>query len=350
MTRLQHVMWFVLNRSLKKFSAQETHEAVNQYLHDSIIAAFVGCRFNFTFNVYLTRTIPQGSLSFKTLSNNITHHGHKYCNNLIATNFTMLEVKQFKTVINVLEAKLFRNDLVGDIKEYPAVQRTHSTLHHDNNSYLYGSWLSDTVSQEMCLVSLKDEHCRSSTQSSLVDSIYWRWDQTSGNVEDEDIISDIVSHLELSKIEFLTLGANCDDNATTAELHTINSDSPSKEDFYSESFLNNFFSSQKSVEESNSMPVLPATNLAHDETTNTPSRNYSPDLFSTRKCSRLKIAQCKVSTPDSLQLSLVEKTTSGQDLFEDHSLNSPHLFGQVDRSKSPIKMIGTTDFTSPALC
>ena len=335
------MLWYC-HRVLKKFSTQESHEAVNQYFHDSIIAAFVGCRFNFTFNVYLARTIPQGLLSFKTLSNNITHRGHKYYNNLIATNFTMLEVKQPRTILNILEAKLFCNDLACDVKE----QKTHSTLHHENNSYLYGSWLSDTVSQEMYLVSLKDEHCRSSTQSSLVDSVYWRWEQTSASkLEEENIISDVVNHLELSRDEFLNSDVNYDDT-TTAELQPpVDGNSPSKEDWYSESFLNNFFSPQE-VEESDTV-VIQATNFAHDETISTPSKIYSPDLFSIKKCSRLKVTQCKVSTPDSLQLSsLVEKNTSGQDL----SLNSLHLFGEVDHSKTPLKMNETTDFLSPALC
>ena len=88
------------------------------------------------------------------------------CNNLIATN---LKVKQFKTVLNILEAKLVFSDLPTDTR-VPTVPKPKVMVRHDNNSYLYGSWISDTASQEMCLFSLNDDHsdCRPSTQGSLV--------------------------------------------------------------------------------------------------------------------------------------------------------------------------------------
>ena len=65
----------------------------------------------------------------------------------------------------------------------------------------------------MCLFSLNDDHsdCRPSTQGSLVDSVYWRWEPTLTSKLDEDIISDVVNHLELSKNEFWTTdGITCD--------------------------------------------------------------------------------------------------------------------------------------------
>ena len=317
---------------MKKFAVQNTCEIVNQCFHDSIVAAFVGCRFNFKFNVCLTKTIPRGSLSFKTLTNSITHHGHKQYNNLIATNFTIAEAEHFKTVLNILEAKLLFKDSASDTT-VSTLHKGQSTLHHDNNSYLYGSWLSDTGSQEMYLVSLNDKHCcnlRPSTQYSLVDSVYWRWDQTlADKLEYEEIISDVVDHLELSKNEFLTSDDNCDDKTVMPELHSV--------DVYNESFINHFFSTQH-VED------LHGTKSIDNQGT-TPSATYSPEMFGVRKCSRSEAGQHTVSTPNSLPLS------SGRVLFQDESLNSPHLFGGADYGRTPVRNTNvTTDFTSPALC
>ena len=103
----------------------------------------------------------------------------------------MMEVEQFKTVLNILEAKLLFSELPTDAN--PIVPKPKVTLHHDNNSYLYGSWLSDTVSQEIGLFSLNNHSdCRPSTHSSLVDSVYWRWGPTlASNLEHEDIYSDL---------------------------------------------------------------------------------------------------------------------------------------------------------------
>ena len=329
---------YFCHRVLKKFAVQNTCEAVNQCFHDSIIAAFVGCRFNFKFNVCLTKAIPRGSLSFKTLTNSIMHHGHKQYNNLIATNFTMAEVEHFKTVLSILEEKLLFKDSSDTAV---TLQKGQSTLHHDNNSYLYGSWLSDTASQEMYLVSLNDKHCsnsRPSTQYSLVDSVYWRWEQTlTDKLEDEKIISDVVDHLELSKNEFLTSGDNC---TVMAELYSVDSEDL---DVYNESFIEHFFSTQN-VEGHHHMEATTGNQGTH---TPTAPYDYSPEMFSVRKHPRSKASQQVVSTPNSLPLLSVSKT-SGQ---ENESLNSPCLFGEVDHGRTPVgKMNLTTDFTSPALC
>lgn len=283
----------------------------------------------------MTKTIPRGLLSFKTLSNSIAECGHEYKNNLIATNFTMLEAVQHKTVLNILEAKLFK-DLVS--YTVPTVHKVQAALDHDNNSYLYGSWLSDTVSQEMYLVSLKNDH---HSQGSLVDSVHWWWEQTLANeLEDEDIISNIVHHLELSKNEFWT-------DTTVTELHSIDSDSLGEDDKYNPSFIDDFFSTQNDLRNDNSI-ILQATNLTHSQVTNTPSTNYSPDLFSNRKHSGLN----KTHIPGSLPFSLLAKSNmSGHIPCEDESMNSPSLFGEDDHNKTPIhKMNGPTDFTSPPLC
>ena len=334
-------MMFFCHSILKKFCAQKSYETVNQCFHDSIISAFVGCKFNFKFNVNLTRTIPRGSLSFKTLSNSITHHGH---NNLIATNFSMMEVEQFKTVLDILEAKLLFSELPTDAN--PIVPKPKVTLHHDNNSYLYGSWISDTVSQEMCLFSLNDHSdCRPSTQGSLVDSVYWRWEPTLTSKLDEDIISDVVNHLELSKNEFWTTdGISCDTDTTVTASHFVDSDYLGED--YSASFIDQIFSTEnnRKIDNDDSMVVLQATNLTCDQATTTPSTNYSPDLF--RKHPRSEVAQRNVSTPDSLPLMSLAKR--GPDLFAEDSLSSPHLFGEANTPLS--KMNNTTDFTSPALC
>ena len=325
------------HRILKKFSVQNTCEVVNKFFHDSIIAAFVGCRFNFKFNVCLTKTIPRGLLTFKTLTNSITHTQY---NNLIATNFTITEAEHFKTVLNILEAKLLLKDSPSDATVF-TVHKEQSRLH--DNSYLYGSWLSDTASQEMYLVSLNDKHCCNSipTQCSLVDSVYWRWEQTSA--EDEEIISDVVDHLELSKNEFLTSDDNCDDRTVTLELHSV--DSENLDDVYDESFIKDFFSTQN-VEGLHSMA---ATNLTDNQATKTPSATYSPELFSVRKYRKLEVDQHAMSTPP--PFSVAKTSTSSRVLFEDESLNSPCLFGEVDCGRTPIgKMSVTADFTSPALC
>lgn len=330
-------------RILKKFAVQNTYEVVNQCFYDSIIAAFVGCRFNFKFNVCLTKAIPRGSLSFKTLTNSIMHHGHKQYNNLIATKFTMAEVEHFKTVVNILEEKLLLKDSSSDTAV--TLQKGQSTFHHDNNSYLYGSWLSDTGSQEMYLVSLNDKHCsnsRPSTQCSLVDSVYWRWEQTlTDKLEDEKIISDVVDHLELSKNEFLTSDDNC---TMMPELYSVDSEDLN---VYDESFIKHFFSTQN-VQGLHSMTVEATTGNQETQTPTAPY-NCSPEMFSIRKHPRSEAGQ-QVSTPNSLPLLSVAKT-SGQVLFEDESLNSPCLFGEIDHGRTPIgKMNLTTDFTSPALC
>lgn len=307
---------------------QKTNEVVNQCFHDSIIAAFIGSKFNFKFNVSLTKPIPRDSLSFNTLMNSISNRREKCYSNLIATNFTMLEVEQFKTVVDILEAKLFLKDLTSDAR----VSTVHSgqpTLHHNNNSYLYGSWLSsDTGSQEMNLVSLKlndNVHSRLSTQSSLFDSIYWKWESTSTDKLD-DIISDVVGHLEQSITEFWTTN---DD--TVPEPGLVDNDQFNEHYTCSASFMEAFLSTQN-----DDKVTLQATNLlTQDKATPT----YSPELFSVRHHSRVQ------STP------LAKINIPGQVLFEDESLNSPGLFTQVDCNKTPVgKMNYTADFTSPPLC
>ena len=333
-------MYYFCHRVLKKFAVQNTCEVVNQCFHDSIIAAFVGCRFNFKFNVCLTKAIPRGSLSFKTLTNSIMQHEHK---NLIATNFTMEKVEHFKTVLNILEEKLLFKNSRSDI----TITQQSILHHHDNNSYLYGSWLSDTASQEMYLVSLNDKHCsnsRPSTQCSLVDSVYWQWEQTlTDKLEEEKIISDVVDHLELSKNEFLTSDDNC---TVMPELYSVDSEDL---DVYNESFIKHFFSTQN-VEGLHGMIVEATTTGNQGTLTPTATYNCSPEMFSVRKHSRSEAGQQVVSTPNSLPLLSVAKT-SGRILFEDESLNSPCLFGEIDHGRTPVgKMNLTTDFTSPALC
>jgi len=329
---------------LSKFSAQKGNEAVNQCFYDSITAGLVGCGFNFKFNVCLTKTIPRGSLNFKTLINSMTHHGHKQCNNLIATDFTMLEMERFKTISSILEAKLFHNDFTSDTS-IATVHEGQSDSHHDNNSYLYGSWLSDTVSQGMLLASLNNDHCSSDglvTQDHLVDPVYCKWEPTLANeFEDEDVISDVVNYLELSKSWTL-----CD---AVQELHFVDSDNFDEDYTYDQSFIDNFFSSQNigGQADADSIATLSTANsLTCDQATNTPSTNCSPDLFSVRKHIRLEGEQCTASTPATLPLS----SLPGQ-LYEDESLNSPHLFGEIYCGNTPVRKMNTiTDFTSPALC
>ena len=316
-------------RILKKYSLQNTCEVVNQCFHDSISAAFVGHKFTFKFNVCLSKTIPRGSLSFKTLTDSLTHRVHKHCNNLIATNFSIAEVDCFKTVVNILESKLLFKDRKSDATVCGAHQEK-LKLHHNSNSYLYGSWSNDSVSQDMYLVSLNSEGSNNSrpTQSSLVDSAYWKWEQTN-EVKDEEIINDIVTHLELSKNDFFSFDADCEDDTIDNSL-------------YNESFLSAFFSTQN--EGLKDGMVLHTKDVTDDTGKNVVSATSSPDLFRS-------VANHTISRPDSLPMPLSAKTCkSSRSLFEDASLNSPDLFG-IDYGRTPVrKMNATTDFTSPALC
>ena len=316
-------------RVLKKYSLQNTCEVVNQCLHDSITAAFVGYRFNFKFNVCLAKTIPRGSLSFKTLTESLTRCVHKQCSNLIATNFSIAEVDCFKTVVDILESKLVFKDRKGDATVC-GVHQEKLKLYHNSNSYLYGSWSNDSVSQDMYLVSLTSESCTNSrpTQSSLVDSVYWKWEQTY-EIQDEEVINDIVAHLELSKNEFFSLDDHCEDDTVDNSL-------------YNESFLSAFFSTQNEGFEDG--VVLYTKGVTDDAGKNSVSATSSPDLFRS-------VAQHTIPRPDTLPMPLSTRTCkSSRGLFEDASLNSPDLFG-VDHGRTPVrKMNVTTDFTSPALC
>lgn len=318
---------------MKKFTGQRSFEAVNQCLHDSIIAGLIGCRFNFKFNVHLTKPIPRGLLSFTTLINSVSScDGHKCCDNLIATNFAMLEIPRYKTVLNILEAKLLFKDTATDVSD-PPIHKEQSTSHHDNNSYLYGSWLGDTVSQDMCLVSLDNNHCSSHrlcSQSDLVDSFYWRWELTLA--EDEDIISDVASHLELTKSEFWT-ECTCDSD----ELKSVDCENLDEWDTYTPSFIENFFTTQNV----RGLVSSDGTSMQCDKVETTPCSDYSPDLINTRKSSSFKVNQHTMA-------SMLNSRSSLAKTNQDESLNSPHLFGEC---RTPVdKKNGIVDFTSPPLC
>jgi len=309
---------------LKEFSIQISHEAVRQCFYDSVVATFVGRRFKFKFNVHLIKNIPSRLVSFKTiLESRVVTSEH----NLIATNFSLVDGKDFRSVLSGLEAKLFQMT-TNNIKLNDSVARNEGQLTH-NNSYLFGSCLSDSVSQEMHLVSL-DQDCKLTShqghkltsQNDLIDSVYWKWKATQDMPTfDEDIIQDIVSYLEESTNDFWTTQSN----------QTLSDNCDSVEETYSDSFMEQFCRPtqlqctwQGTVRTPSTVNVTPS-----------PSDGYSPDLFA----SLLK----NDATPKHISTPL----RPSRILFNES--NSPNMFSNL-LSRTPAGSTSTKDFTSPALC
>ncbi|XP_065885471.1 uncharacterized protein [Dysidea avara] len=317
-----------LHSILKEFSIQTSYEAVCQCFCDSVVATFVGQRFKFKFNVHLTKNIPRGLISFRTiLANRVATSEH----NLIATNFSLMDTKDFRSVLNILEAKLFQT-AINNVKLNVSATRNGQLTH--NTSYLFGSWLSDSVSQGIHLVSL-DQDCKLTSQlisqNDLIDSVYWIWEATQDMpIIDEDIIQDVVSYLEESKNDFWNTESDPENSTDTI-----------CEETYSDSFMENFC-----------MPTQYecalqgiGKNIGTPSTANiAPSRSdgYSPDLFA----SGIKPLN-NGGTPK--HISTPSKLVSPTRILFNESLNSPNLFSDQS-SNTPTGSTCTNDFTSPALC
>ena len=321
---------------LKEYSIHTSYEAVRQCFYDSVVATFVGRRFKFKFNVHLIKNIPRGLISFKTIqSSRVVTSEH----NLIATNFSLMDGKDFKSVLSGLEAKLFQIR-TSDVKLNDSVARNDGQLTH-NNSYLFGSWLSDSVSQGMCLVSLDQanqgskftsQDLKLTNSNDLIDSVYWKWEATQHiPTFDEDIIQDIVSYLEESKNDFWAT-----QNDPTVSENSIDNYDSMHEETYSDSFMEQFCRATQLQCTIQRTAGTPST--VH--ITPSPSDGYSPDLFA----SRLKndTTPKDISTPSRLP------TPSRVILFNE-SLNSPNLLSNL-LSRTPAGSTSTKDFTSPAIC
>jgi len=250
-----------------------------------------------------------------------------------------MDGKDFKSVLSGLEAKLFQIR-TSDVKLNDSVARNDGQLTH-NNSYLFGSWLSDSVSQGMCLVSLDQanqgskftsQDLKLTNSNDLIDSVYWKWEATQHiPTFDEDIIQDIVSYLEESKNDFWAT-----QNDPTVSENSIDNYDSMHEETYSDSFMEQFCrptqlqcTIQRTAGTPSTVHITPS-----------PSDGYSPDLFA----SRLKndTTPKDISTPSRLP------TPSRVILFNE-SLNSPNLLSNL-LSRTPAGSTSTKDFTSPAIC
>jgi len=243
-----------------------------------------------------------------------------------------MDRKDFRSVLSGLEAKLFQIR-TSDVKLNDSVTRNDGQLTH-NNSYLFGSWLSDSVSQGMCLVSLDQDSKFTSQgltltgQNDLIDSVYWKWETTQHiPTFDEDIIQDIVNYLEESKNDFWTT----QNDPIVSENSTDNHDSI-HEETYSDSFMEQFCKPtqlQCTVQRTAGTP-----SMVH--ITPSPNDGYSPDLFASLATPK------DISTPSRLP------TPSRVILFNE-SLNSPNQLSNL-LSRTPAGSTSTKDFTSPAIC
>jgi len=232
--------------------------------------------------------------------------------------------EDFRSILSVLEAKLFQTT-INSIKLNSSVSKNNGQPIH-NGSYMFGSWLGESVSQGMHLVSLdhaSQDH-KLISQKGFVDSVYWKWEASQDtSVVDEDIIQDVVSYLEESQNDFWTIEGDCD-------FDTI------YEETYSDSFMEHFCMPtqlQLNLHRTGINTLTPsAVNVSPAQ-----SDDYSPDLFASGVKTSLTE---KCVTPNNI----LTPVRPSRILFNE-SLNSPNLFAQTPTGSTKVN-----DFTSPALC